>query len=77
MEQNGKYGVIDKSGNIVIDADYEAVQIPNPSKDIFICIKEYNQDTKEYATVVYNGKKEEISEAKMKEESIVMAVSRS
>lgn len=60
LEQNGKYGVIDKSGNIVIDADYEAVQIPNPSKDIFICIKEYNQDTKEYATVVYNGKKEEI-----------------
>lgn len=60
LEQNGKYGVIDKSGNIVIDADYEAVQISNPSKDIFICIKEYNQDTKEYATVVYNGKKEEI-----------------
>lgn len=60
LEQDGKYGVIDKSGNIVIDADYEAVQIPNPSKDIFICIKEYNQDTKEYATVVYNGKKEEI-----------------
>lgn len=60
LEQNGKYGVIDKSGNIVIDADYEAVQIPNPSKDIFICIKEYNQDTKEYATVVYNGKKKEI-----------------
>lgn len=60
LEQNGKYGVIDKSGNIVIDVDYEAVQIPNPSKDIFICIKEYNQDTKEYATVVYNGKKEEI-----------------
>jgi hypothetical protein len=60
LEQNGKYGVIDKCGNIVIDADYEAVQIPNPSKDIFICIKEYNQDTKEYATVVYNGKKEEI-----------------
>ena len=60
LEQNGKYGVIDKSGNIVIDADYEAVQIPNPSKDIFICIKEYNQDTKEYATVVYNSKKEEI-----------------
>ena len=60
LEQNQKYGVIDRNGNIVIEAEYGAVQIPNPSKDIFICIKEYNQDTKEYATVVYNGKKEEI-----------------
>lgn len=58
LEQNQKYGVIDKNGNIVIEADYEAVQIPNPSKAIFVCIKEYNENTKEYETVVYNEKKD-------------------
>lgn len=58
LEQNQKYGVIDRNGNIVIEAEYEAVQIPNPSKDIFVCVKEYNESTKEYETVVYNEKKE-------------------
>ena len=58
LEQNKKYGVIDKNGNIVIEAEYEAVQIPNPSKAIFVCVKEYNENTKEYETVVYNEKKE-------------------
>lgn len=60
LEQNSKYGVINKNGNIVIEANYEAVQIPNPSKPVFVCIKNYNQETKEYETVVYNEKKEEI-----------------
>ena len=60
LVQDGKYGVIDKNGNIVIDAKYEAVQIPNPSKPVFVCIKEYNQETKEYDTVVYNEKNEEL-----------------
>ena len=58
LEQNQKYGVIDKKGNIVIEAEYEAVQIPNPSKAIFVCVKKYNENTKEYETVVYNEKKE-------------------
>ena len=57
LEQNKKYGVIDRNGNIVIEAEYEAVQIPNPSKAIFVCVKEYNENTKEYETVVYNEKK--------------------
>ena len=43
LEQNQKYGVIDKNGNIVIEAEYEAVQIPNPSKAIFVCVKKYNE----------------------------------
>lgn len=30
----------------------------NPSKAIFVCVKEYNENTKEYETVVYNEKKE-------------------
>ena len=58
LEQNQKYGVIDKNGNIVIEAEYEAVQIPNPSKAIFVCVKKYNENTKEYETIVYNEKKE-------------------
>ena len=58
LEQNQKYGVIDRNGNIVIEAEYGAVQIPIPSKAIFVCVKEYNQNTKEYETVVYNEKKE-------------------
>lgn len=58
LEQNQKYGVIDRNGNIVIEAEYGAVQIPNPFKAIFVCVKEYNENTKEYETVVYNEKKE-------------------
>ena len=58
LEQNQKYGVIDRNGNIVIEAEYGAVQIPNPSKAIFVCVKEYNENTKEYETIVYNEKKE-------------------
>lgn len=58
LEQNQKYGVIDRNGNIVIEAEYGAVQIPNPSKAIFVCVKEYNENIKEYETVVYNEKKE-------------------
>ena len=60
LEQNQKYGVIDRNGNIVIEAEYGAVQIPNPSKAIFVCVKEYNENTKEYETVVYNEKKEDL-----------------
>lgn len=32
-----KYGVIDSTGQIIIDATYDEVEIPNPSKDVFIC----------------------------------------
>lgn len=60
LEQNQKYGVIDKEGNVIVEAKYEAVQIPNPSKPIFVCVKEYNQEQKEYTTVVYNEKNEEL-----------------
>ncbi len=60
LVSNEKYGVIDKNGKVIIEAKYEAVQIPNPSKPIFVCVKQYNQDTKEYDTVVYNDQNEEI-----------------
>lgn len=60
LVENEKYGVIDKYGNVIIEPSYEAVQVPNPSKPIFICVNSYRQDTKEYETTVYNEKKEEI-----------------
>ena len=37
------YGVIDRNGNIVIEAKYKDINIPNPEKDIFVC---YENDEK-------------------------------
>ena len=34
---NEKYGVIDSSGKTIIEATYDKVEIPNPSKEVFIC----------------------------------------
>ena len=48
LEQEGKNGVVDKSGNVIIPAEYIAVQIPNPSKPVFICISSYDEETKNY-----------------------------
>lgn len=59
---DGKYGVIDKKGNIVVEPIYNAVQIPNPSKPVFICIGEYDNQTKKYKSEVLNDKKEKIFE---------------
>ena len=39
FKSNQKYGVIDTSGKTIIDATYDKVEIPNPSKDVFICYK--------------------------------------
>lgn len=57
---NNRYGVIDGKGNIVIEPNYDVIQIPNPSKPIFICMSNYNTETKEYQTKVLNDKKEQI-----------------
>lgn len=53
LNEEGKYGVIDVSGNIVIEPIYESVKIPNPEKSVFIC-------TNENKTIVLNENKEEI-----------------
>src|SRR5574344_373291 len=37
LEQDNKYGVIDKEGNVVISASYAGLVIPNPTKDVFLC----------------------------------------
>lgn len=52
---NGKYGVMDTSGNIVIDTKYDKVVIPNSKKAVFICSNEGDEKNK-----VFNEKSEEI-----------------
>lgn len=37
LNQDGKYGVIDKEANIIIEPKYDSVKIPNPSKAVFVC----------------------------------------
>ena len=58
---DNRYGVIDEQGNIIIEPNYDIIQIPNPSKPVFICMSDYNTDAHEYETnKVLNDKKEQI-----------------
>lgn len=50
--ENDKMGVIDNKGNVIIEPNYEDIQIPNPTKDIFIC-------SNENETKIVNAKGEE------------------
>lgn len=38
--ENNKYGIIDLQGNILVNPEYKQVAIPNPSRDVFICVEE-------------------------------------
>lgn len=59
--QNNKWGVIDSSGNNVIDPAYEEmITIPNSKNDVFLCVYDVNYETGEYKTKVLNSKNEEI-----------------
>lgn len=60
IEKDGSYGVIDGDGNIVVEPTYNVIQIPNSSKPLFICMSNYNTETKEYETKVLNEKREQI-----------------
>lgn len=60
INENNKYGVIDRDGNVVVEAKYEVVQIPDPSKDIFICLYDYNSEEKDYSSDVFNSKGEKL-----------------
>lgn len=53
LKSGDKTGVIDRTSNIIIDAKYDDVKIPNPEKPIFVCY----QDGK---TVILNEQKQEI-----------------
>lgn len=59
-KDNSKCGVINKNGDIIIDAIYDEIDIPNPSKDVFICKYDFNQETQEYSVRVLNASKEPI-----------------
>lgn len=58
--RDNKYGVINKEGEIIVEPTYTNVQIPNPSKPLFICISEYNQELGEYENKILNENKEQI-----------------
>lgn len=60
LVHEGKYGVIDKTGTIVVEPIYNAIQIPNPSKPVFVCIGEYDEENKQYITKVFNDKNEQL-----------------
>lgn len=53
LYENGKMGVIDTKGNVIIDAVYDSIIIPNPQKEVFVCEKE---ETK----TILNASKEEL-----------------
>ena len=53
LKENDRYGVIDNQGNVIIEATYDDVKIPNPEKSVFICYE--GQETK-----VMNEKAEQI-----------------
>ena len=57
---DGKSGVIDKDGKVIIEPEYNTIKIPNPKEAIFICIYDYNAASGEYKTKVLNEKNEEI-----------------
>ena len=59
-KENNKFGVIDKAGNKVIDTLYDEIQIPNPSKPVFICKYNYDSEKNEYSIKVLYEKSEQI-----------------
>ena len=42
LKQNNLYGIIDKEGNTIIEAQYDEIAIPNPEKAVFVCYKDKN-----------------------------------
>lgn len=59
--ENGKFGVINNDGEIVIEPSYdEFISIPNNSKPIFICTYDVNDADGTYKTKALNEKNEEI-----------------
>lgn len=59
--KDNKWGVMDSSGNTIIDPSYEEmITIPNRKNDVFLCIYDVNYETGEYKTKALNSKNEEI-----------------
>ena len=49
LRKEGKVGILDKDGNVVIEPKYADVMIPNPTKDTFIVTDSFEAETKWYA----------------------------
>ncbi len=58
--EDGRCGVLSKSGEVIIAPEYDDIQIPNPSKPLFICMSNYDENTKQYNITVLNEKSEKI-----------------
>ena len=59
--KDNKWGVIDSTGNNVIDPSYkEMIVVPNSKSGVFICTYDVNYDTGDYKTKVLNDKNQEI-----------------
>lgn len=58
--EDDKYGVINREGKIIVEPIYDIIQIPNPSKAVFICMSNYDKEQKEYEIKVLNEKSEEL-----------------
>lgn len=69
--KDGKWGVINNNGEIVIDMQYdEMIAIPNNKQAIFVCTYDVDDATGEYKTKVINEKNEEILKGYDKVEAI-------
>ena len=53
LEVNGKYGVISKNGECIVEPTYSSLDIPNPTKEIFVV----SQDGRNYNAIDTNGNK--------------------
>jgi len=58
--ENEKYGVMDAQGRILVEPQYDMLEIPNPSKAIFIGYSHYDSQKGQYQTEVINEKNEKI-----------------
>lgn len=60
LVENARCGVINRNGDVLITPMYDEIQIPNPSKPVFICMSNYNEETQKYDVAVLNEKAERI-----------------
>lgn len=59
--KDNKWGVIDETGNYIIDPSYaEMIVVPNSKKDVFLCTYDVNYTAGTYKTKALNSKNEEI-----------------
>lgn len=60
LMENDRYGVINKEGQVLVDPIYDIVEIPNPTKAVFVCKNNYNIETKNYNVQVFDDSHNQI-----------------